>query len=376
MGSVKAPYLVRKRGIYYVRKRIPKPLISRYGRAFVQKSLGTSDRASAVRISSNIVVALEKEWQEILFELPKQGSVVEFLTSKATDEPCLSEACTFYCSMKGKLDNKRFVRLSTRIVSEIVVLSGDKSISAYTRTDAIGFRDQLLKRNASYGTVKRNFECIRAIWNFSARENGINTPNPFANMNYGNGAPPIKRKPVPADAIHSVQRLCRQKDDDIRWLIALLSDSGMRLSEAVGLHVTDVDADALIPFVRLVAHPRRQLKTNGSERCVPLIGESLWAAKRAISKTDNGFVFPRYCSEQECKSDYASNSLNKWLKQYVPKGCVIHSFRHSLRDRLRAVQCPSDIIDQIGGWQTAGVGQGYGKGYELDILYEWMCKIL
>ena len=94
MGSVKAPYLVRKRGIFYVRKRIPKPLISRYGRAFVQKSLGTSDRASAVRISSNIVAALEKEWQEILFELPKQGSVVEFLTSKATDEPCLSEACT------------------------------------------------------------------------------------------------------------------------------------------------------------------------------------------------------------------------------------------------------------------------------------------
>ena len=167
----------------------------------MQKSLGTSDRATAVRISSNIVAALEKEWQEILFELPKQGSVVEFLTSKATDEPCLSEACTFYCSMKGKLDNKRFVRLSTRIVSEIVALSGNKSISAYTRTDAIGFRDQLLKRNASYGTVKRNFECIRAIWNFSARENGINSPNPFANMNYGCAKAPKKRLAMPVDDV-------------------------------------------------------------------------------------------------------------------------------------------------------------------------------
>ena len=46
-----------------------------------------------------------------------------------------------------------------------------------------------------------------------------------------------------------------------------------------------------------------------------------------------------------------------------------------MRDRLRAVQCPSDIIDQIGGWQTAGVGQSYGKGYELDVLYEWMNKL-
>ena len=59
----------------------------------------------------------------------------------------------------------------------------------------------------------------------------------------------------------------------------------------------------------------------------------------------------------------------------MPDGCVIHSFRHSLRDRLRAVQCPSDIIDQIGGWQTAGVGQEYGHGYKLDVLGEWMARI-
>ena len=36
------------------------------------------------------------------------------------------------------------------------------------------------------------------------------------------------------------------------------------------------------------------------------------------------------------------------------------------RDRLRAVQCPSDMIDQIGGWATAGVGQGYGEGHTLN----------
>ena len=59
----------------------------------------------------------------------------------------------------------------------------------------------------------------------------------------------------------------------------------------------------------------------------------------------------------------------------MPDGCVAHSFRHSMRDRLRAVQCPSDIIDQIGGWQTAGVGQGYGKGYGIDKKWEWMSAI-
>ena len=68
--------------------------------------------------------------------------------------------------------------------------------------------------------------------------------------------------------------------------------------------------------------------------------------------------------------------MNKWLKPRVPDGCVIHFFRHSLRDRLRHVECPSDIVDAIGGWSTEGVGQGYGKGYGLEIKVRWMQKIV
>jgi hypothetical protein len=42
---------------------------------------------------------------------------------------------------------------------------------------------------------------------------------------------------------------------------------------------------------------------------------------------------------------------------------------------LRAVECPSDIVDAIGGWKTNGVGHGYGNGYPLDVLEKWMNKI-
>ena len=46
-----------------------------------------------------------------------------------------------------------------------------------------------------------------------------------------------------------------------------------------------------------------------------------------------------------------------------------------MRDRLRAVECPSDIVDRIGGWLTPGVGQTYGNGYHLGVLNRWMSKI-
>jgi hypothetical protein len=45
-----------------------------------------------------------------------------------------------------------------------------------------------------------------------------------------------------------------------------------------------------------------------------------------------------------------------------------------MRDRLRAVECPSDIIDQIGGWLTQGVGASYGKGYNPAVMQKWLFK--
>ena len=71
-------------------------------------------------------------------------------------------------------------------------------------------------------------------------------------------------------------------DDDIRWIIAAVSDSGMRLAEVIGLTAGDVHLDKEVPFVRLSEHPWRRLKTAESQRDVPLVGATLWGLKRAV----------------------------------------------------------------------------------------------
>jgi integrase len=118
----------------------------------------------------------------------------------------------------------------------------------------------------------------------------------------------------------------------------------------------------------------RRLKTADSERVVPLVGEALWAAQRAIDASHTGHLFPSYCDGQNTKANSASAALNKWLKVHVSRDVVVHSLRHAMRDRLRTVECPADIIDQIGGWSRKGVGESYGRGYQVEQLHRWLAR--
>ena len=84
----------------------------------------------------------------------------------------------------------------------------------------------------------------------------------------------------------------------MRWLVALLCNSGLRLGEASGLAKDDLVLDHSITHIKVKPHPLRSLKTVGSERAVHLIGVSLWAANRI---KNNGspfkFAFPRYTND-------------------------------------------------------------------------------
>ena len=79
MSKFRAPYLVRKRGIFYLQKRIPQQLTGHYGRNFVRKSLRTKDRLEASKLAPQLVRGLEREWNELLFTVSATGSVYDLL---------------------------------------------------------------------------------------------------------------------------------------------------------------------------------------------------------------------------------------------------------------------------------------------------------
>ncbi len=297
------------------------------------------------------------------------------LSASASSSMTLSEALELYLRLKGSNKGKVFHRGAERNIQSVIDVLGDRPVDEYVSSDAASYRDYLLQKGLTTNSVKRNFSTIRSIINLCIQEHGLDCKNAFSRVYLPDLDDSKKRKPIPIENIRQIQKDCREEDDEARWLVALISDTGMRLSEAAGLHINDIILDEDIPYINLTPHRWRGLKTKGSRRKIPLVGSSLWAAQRLKNNPHHTYAFPRYNTTSSTNANSASAAINKWLKPRVPEGCVIHSFRHSLRDRLRAVQCPSDMIDQIGGWCTAGVGQAYGEGYSLEKKWEWIGRV-
>ena len=370
-------YTYRKDGVFYFSKQVPSDVRSYYSKERIVLCLRTKSSAQAQQASKAVLAKLEDYWLKLRIkdlDVPASHLLNESL-SVTSGMPTIEDALNLYLDLKGVGRGELFFRAARRNVRYLVTALGLRSLDKYSTTDASKFREWLIKeQKISTSSVGRVFASIKAIKNFAINELGLEIKNAFAGV-YIPPSDAKKRHAISIDDIRTIQAECYKQDDELRHIVAFISDTGMRLAEAVGLHQDDLVLDADVPHVHVREHPWRPLKTTTSHRVIPLVGASLWAAQR-INQNGSDYAFPRYTNGIKCNSNSASAALNKWIKQVAGTGNVIHGFRHSFRDRLRAVSAPLDMIDQLGGWSLQSVGQGYGDGYDLICLVTTMNSIL
>ena len=261
-------------GVYYYVRHIPKDLAQHYCVNRLCFSLRTKSLHSANRAAKSVSQRLEHYWLGLRLqrmEIPamhvlKQDNVVP------DDSPILSDACDLYLRLKGSGKDKVFWRTANRTIEYVIKLVGDRPVASNTSAEAAKFRDWLMEQGMGMKTVKRVFAAVRAIVNLSISAEGLDCTNAFSKTYFPENGVEAKRQPIPIQSIRSIQRLCRSLDDDMRWLVALISDTGMRLGQAAGFRLTDIKLDAPIPHIDLRPHPWRSLKTRGSQRLIPIVG--------------------------------------------------------------------------------------------------------
>ena len=374
-------YTFQKSGIWYFSRRIPTDLRRHYRTGRIAYSLRTKSIRDARVRAVNDAAKLDRHWHILRIssdDLPGKYLLADAVlepTAETSIDHSFKAAVAVYLRLKGNDRSPTFKATVRRSCGYLIDCCGMKGLKEYVRSDATKFRDYLFAKGLNGASVARIFGTVRAVINLALSEFGLSIVYPFSNVYFDHSIGVKKRLPVSSGDIKKVQAEYYKADDEKRWLIALIADTGMRLAEGAGLLRSDFILHDGILCVNIRPHPWRTLKTASSARIIPLVGSSKWAAERILAQPDGSeFAFLNYNGGERTNANSASAALNKWLKTKIGQVYTIHSFRHSMRDRLRAIECPSDVIDQIGGWLTQGVGSSYGKGFPIVILASYMNK--
>ena len=432
--SIKHSYL--RNEIFYFQRGVPKDLHQRYACTLLKANLKTKSPSDAARKIDALNRQVEAEWEALregrvdqpkafkdraerllcslsikpvgdgdrfdafLLELESQAHQSPSSTQinpvgcyrhlqvealpivDSTPKVLVSELPNIYLSNHQKGENSpKLVYDVRRVMNSVIECSGDIPLDSYSRKDAIAFRDAEVAKRSKTGTVRRKIRTASAVFAAAILELELNNKkNPFAAIKIiGEGLDTKKKDVLTMDDLSKVQAQTKEKDDCIRWIIAMQSDLGCRISEVVGLALQDIVLDAPIPYVdfKRDLSRGRDIKEDVSIRKVPLVGYSLWAAQRIKERAIKGqrYAFPKYCDDKEVLANSADATINRWLrstKRGLSGSYTSHCFRHSMADRLREVQCPEDIRLLIGGWKVEGEGANYGEGYSLRVMKEWL----
>ena len=143
---------------------------------------------------------------------------------------------------------------------------GFQTCDQYSSRDAVLLREWLLKKGLSHSSFQRAFSGVKAVINFVIFKLGLECQNAFSRVYLPSHDNPKKRNAVSQRNMIKLKQQCLDLDDDIRSLVALIFDNGMRLSEAAGLLIEDLKLDHEVPHLIVKPHPHRRLKTSCSKR--------------------------------------------------------------------------------------------------------------
>jgi integrase len=234
-------------------------------------------------------------------------------------------------------------------------LTGNTALKDATRNDGRKLAQYYKDAGNKSATVIKKVSWLRAAVELAIDEGKMKF-NAFRNV-VPKGDDELRRKPLSDADMKACETNLGALSESDRLLFCFLAATGARLGEAF-----QVDGEATELGVRYVVIGS---KTEASQRRLPLPAGLLTVLPEKIV----GRLFTG-------DARAASTRLNRFLNEcgLTDRSLVVHSLRHRMKDKLRAVGCPLDVQYELLGHGKKTVAAGYGVGSPIPLLKEWIDK--
>lgn len=213
----------------------------------------------------------------------------------------------------------------------------------------------------------------------AAVEDGYLEKNPFKSSRLTIGGIATKHhKAIPSEKMQEIRTGIHDiSDANTRLMLVLLSYTGMRMEEVLGLKWEDVDFNNdWIVIQRAVVHPQRNQpeakmpKSKSSIRKIPLPNEVKIVFKPLAKE---GFVLSS--NDHPLSYSEARNVFRKIKKQFNLQDYSAHDFRDTCATEWREAGIPTDIIAQLLGHSKSDITENRYVKYR-DELFQGVRAIM
>lgn len=419
--------VVKRGGVYHLRRRVPVRFQSVEDRTSVYVSLKTNSETMAKAKAPLVWERLMKAWEDALagqtgdslkkFEQAQKLAVasgfeymgsaqvaelpikellarVEAIEAGAANTNVMadavlggverpkikvSEALEMYWDLtKLDIQNKspdqvrRWKNPRKKAVKNFILVCGDKPIDEITQDDMFDFRDwwedRLLDEGLTGQTANKDFIHLRKVLKTVNAKKRLQIALPDAKISLPEGEP--KERPPFSDDWIKTRLLAPGAldglNDQARAIFKIMMNTGLRLIEIASLTPEEICLDD--PKEGGISYVQilpigRELKSRRAKRRVPLLGVSLEAMR----------AFPEGFSRYRQNSATLSATLNKYLSEHYLKETpehVVYSLRHRFEDRMLKANMDERIRRDLMGHSLKR--EKYGKGADLEDIVKVM----
>ena len=286
-----------------------------------------------------------------------QSPIEQILKNLSRIELPAKEHFERYLRHKWRLNHKRSTLqgsfTSVRLFLEFYGKSGKRELAEMERADLEAFIERVQDRGLRISTVRTRLACIIAFLHFLMEQDLI--PLSLLKRRIKLKLPEVLPRAMhPAD----VKKLLSVIDDTRdRALILLLLRTGMRIGEALGLRLNDLDMqDRKVHLF--------QGEKNSMGRVVYLSDDVLLALKHWLWRRDPNqeFLFYGRNNKPICYSTGRSRFVQYIQKAGLEqKGYTVHCLRHTFASELLNAGMRLECLQQLLGHQDIEVTRRYAR---------------
>ncbi len=294
------------------------------------------------------------------------------LEDNSNNIPYFSTAIEEHFQQKNKFNDTKKLYSIRKSVLILIEICGDKALDNYNSQDAECFKKHFIE-SKKISTGKRNQSNIQNIFSTLFNKYSIDKKNPFSGLKWPSYIKTITRENFSIQELSKIKTFCLNDKSIIGLISGIMFDTGCSFGEIVGLESEDVSLDKYNPYIVIRSNSHREIKNIYKKRIIPLVGVSLKTIYRINKGSNKELIFKNFLKGKNFQLIQLEKQINNRLK-CLSEGKTSISFRYSLIERLKLVNCPESIICDLIG--VAKKELFYSNVITLDIKTSWLNQII